>query len=311
MGKTSIEWADSVWNPFVGCTRVSAGCQKCYAERFTARFAGIPGHKFEGVSKNTPQGPRWTGKVSLAEKDIDQPLHWKKPRRIFVNSISDTFHDMVPLEWLDRIFAIMAKAPQHTFLVLTKRPHYMRDYMRSRYHFPQTAPQIKPPKNIWLGTSVENQAAADERIPFLLSTQAAVRWISAEPLLGPINLEHYLCGKGFPVTDDLHDAPDGAKIGCYERVGMCWEPRLPGLQLCVVGGESGPGARPCDIGWIRSVRDQCKAAGVACFVKQLGKNCVTTPSQVNGFRNRWKFKAPKGGDISEFPEDLRVREIPQ
>ena len=270
MGKTKISWAEMVWNPFVGCTRVSTGCEKCYAERFTARFSSIPGHKFEGVSRNTPNGPRWSGKVILAEKDIDQPLRWKKPRRIFVNSISDTFHDTVPIEWLDRIFAIMTKAPQHIFLVLTKRPHYMRDYMRSRYHFPNTAPQIGPPRNIWLGTSVENQAARNIRQPLLQQTPAALRFLSVEPLLEEINLGN-----------------------------------LDGISWVIVGGESGPGARPCDIGWIRSIRDQCKSVGVACFVKQLGARPM-----VPGTTLRFNCFDRKGGDPAEWPNDLKVRETP-
>ena len=295
--KSSIEWTDASWSPIVGCTRKSEGCRNCWSERFLARFGSIPGHKFEGISRFTPEGPRWTGTVRLAEDALDEPLSWRKPRRIFVCSTSDLFHEKVETEWLDRIFDVMRRARQHTFQVLTKRPENMLEYMKSRYHFPTVAPEIKPLPNVWLGVSVEDQATADERIPLLLQTPAAVRWVSYEPALGPVNFASH-----------LH-----RRINEHCNV----------LDWIVLGGESGPGARPFDIEWARAVVKQTRLTGTTVFVKQLGalphdgSACVGAGSECEPAHGREQgdrrlvLKDKKGGDMAEWPEDLRVREYPR
>jgi len=270
MGDTAISWTDKTWNPIRGCSRVSAGCQRCYAEIVAARFGG-PGQPYEGLAKKIGGEARWTGEVRFIEEHLTDPLRWRKPQRIFVNSMSDLFHEQVEGEWLDRIFAVMALAPQHTFQVLTKRPERMREYLARTarsvaplervaremgYTFKFTGLDGKeygllpwPIPNVHLGVSVENQATADERIPILLQTPAAVRWISAEPLLGPVDdLCRYL---DYPIF--LPPEPPG---------------RLTALDWVVVGGESGPGHRPMQIEWLESIVNQCRAEGVPVWVKQ-------------------------------------------
>lgn len=271
MAKSRIEWTEEVWNPIRGCSRVSEGCRNCYAERIAARFnkpGGLavgggqyPAQAFHGLATMTPQGPRWTGKIRFASELIDAPLGWERPRRVFVNSMSDLFHDDVKIAWLDQIFAVMVLAREHTFQILTKRPRRMRDYLSS----PATPERIRlalegflqkgdsayelrwPIENIWVGASVEDQSAADERIPFLLDAPAAVRWISAEPLLGPLDLERYLLAL-------RHEGRHACR----------------GVHWVVAGGESGPAARPMHPDWARALRGQCKVAGVPFFFKQWG-----------------------------------------
>jgi protein gp37 len=235
-----------------------------------------------------------------------EPLSWGKPRRVFVNSMSDLFHEDVPTRFIDRVFAVMALCPQHVFQILTKRPERMRQYVAQvldrkcvtriaiaaerirpggahtpewlRNHAYQPASEVSPPlPNVWLGVSVENQQYADERIPLLLQTPAALRFISAEPLLGPLDLQ--------PAV------------------------RYAPIDWVIVGGESGPGARPFDLAWARSIVQQCQAAGVACFVKQVGAKPVFEGTPVGVFEG-YDYEDPKGGDPSEWPEDLRVREFP-
>lgn len=274
---TRIEWTDVTWNPVTGCTKVSPGCKHCYAETLAERFwatsypkvpdegFGIPG------AVNQLRSREFTD-VLFHEDRLESPLRWKKPRRVFVNSMSDLFHERLPDEDIDRIFAVMALTPRHTYQILTKRPARMLAYMASPprreliqyagekikpspppihwYHAPRSFPWPLP--NVWLGTSVEDQDRADERIPFLLQTPAAVRWISAEPLLGPINLDSW------PDRCWLHTV---GSDGAATRAGLDW---------VVCGGESGPGARPMDPSWARSIRDQCVAAVVPYFFKQWG-----------------------------------------
>jgi protein gp37 len=248
---TKIQWTDETWNCVRGCSRVSSGCGDstgggCYAERQAYRFSG-PGMSYEGLVRMTPKGPRWTGKVVLVEDKLNDPLRWKKPRRIFVNSMSDLFHESLSDESIDRIFAVMGNCSEergHVFQVLTKRPARMLEYMNTRARKAWNGPRMNrssfPPNNIWLGVSVENQETADERVPLLMETPADVRWISAEPLLGLIDLESV--------------------------------PTMEGsIDWVVVGGESGPGARPMHPDWARSLRDQCVAAGVPFFFKQWGE----------------------------------------
>lgn len=299
MTASKIEWTDrSDWNPIRGCTRVSEGCRNCYAEGIAARFSG-PGQPFHGFAERTPKGPRWTGKVELVEDRLTLPLRWRKPARIFASSTSDIFHESLPDEAIDRIFAVMALAPQHTFQVLTKRPERMRAYVADlhtkrvlkagmvaidgkavieHYADPADFPLWKPLPNVWLGVSVEDQATADERIPHLLATPAARRFLSCEPLLGAVDLETAWhgenaldsecwgecgwCPKGLP---PLHNCQQGRQSAAEFDKGRS------GIDWVIVGGESGPNARPMHPDWARSLRDQCQAAGVPFFFKQWGE----------------------------------------
>lgn len=244
VAETSISWCDATWNILRGCSRVSTGCEHCYAEAQAGRFSG-PGQPYEGLVRKTTNGFRWTGKVQLIEKDLMIPLRWKKPRRIFVNSMSDLFHEDVPDDWIDQIFAIMLQA-EHTFQILTKRPERMARYV-TRWLAPALTPQML--EHIWLGVSVENQATAEARIPWLLKTPAIVRFISYEPALGPLDLYR----GGWNWLERLR-RPTG---GYTEK-----------LNWVIVGGESGPKARPCDVHWLCDVAKQCQSWGVPCWMKQ-------------------------------------------
>ena len=259
---TKIEWTDATWNPIVGCSVVSPGCTNCYAMRLAGgRLREHPSR--QGLTAPSKADPVWTGEVRLIEGALDQPLRWARPRRIFVCAHGDLFHENVPDEWIDRVFAVMALAPRHSFQVLTKRPERMRDYFGRWLGYPWPLP------NVWLGVSVEDQARADERLPILLDTPAAALFVSAEPLLGPVDLTKY-----------MHDSDCAfASIGPIEPC-TCSEPREVGLDWVVVGGESGPGARPMHPDWARSLRDQCAAARVPFFFKQHGE-WIWAPESMN------------------------------
>lgn len=245
---TKIEWTDATWNPITGCAIASPGCTNCYAMRLAGtRLRNHPSR--EGLTRDSKAGPVWTGEVRLNEQWLTQPLKWTRPRMIFVCAHGDLFAEGVPDEWIDQVFAIMALAPQHTFQVLTKRASRMREYLheliraRRRWeHIIRTVHKrvtVSPPPvlpNVWLGVSVEDQRRAEERLPDLVETPAAVRWVSAEPLIGGLDI-------------------------------LPW---LSRLGWVVAGGESGPGARPMHIEWIRALRDQCTAAGVPFLFKQWG-----------------------------------------
>lgn len=260
MGKTDIEWATKVWNPVTGCDKVSAGCAYCYAETLANRFWGF--RKF--------------GDIKLHWDRLDQPRHWKKPERIFVNSMSDLFHDAVTYEFWRAVVGVATDCPQHQFLILTKRPERMLEFSEG----------CSPTPNMWMGVSVENQKAAAERIPVLLKVPAAIRFLSVEPMLEPINL----------------DFGDKAESGVE-------------LKWVICGGESGPGARPFNIEWARHLKAQCEAAGVAFFLKQIGSKPFWERDLVGvmsprGYKGMFPTKSRKGGDMAEWPEDLRVREFP-
>jgi len=273
---SAIEWTDASWNPVTGCDVVTPGCDNCYAKTFAERWRGIPGHYFE-------QG----FDVTLRPDKLDQPLRWKKPRRIFVNSMSDLFHKDVPDEYIARVFAVMAATPQHTYQLLTKRHGRMRSLLNDECrcgaghvpgvhfksaiewaatpHSPTYVPGLKPGlyhrmnwplKNLWLGVSVEDQKRADLRIPALLDTPAWIRWLSCEPLLGPVDL----------ARTDKDALVDG------------------GIDWVAVGGESGHGARPMHPDWARGLRDQCTDAGIPFFFKQHGQ---------------WAPLGPLYGDLDE------------
>lgn len=268
---STIEWTEATWNPVRGCTKVSPGCANCYAETFAERFRGVHGHPYE-------QG----FDLRLVPEKLLEPLSWKKPRRVFVNSMSDLFQDGVPDAFIVDAFGVMALAHWHTFQVLTKRPERMRSFLCAGDHgimrqfmlLQQNggtatrdvfrALDIKrrenvewrwPLPNVWLGVSVENQHFVDERIPLLLETPAAVRFISAEPLLELIAVPDVFLRK-LDWGEGPKHWPDGAGV----------------LDWVIVGGESGPGARKFELRWARSILEQCKAAGVPCFMKQLGSN---------------------------------------
>ena len=294
---TNIEWTDATWNPTEGCSMAkgseNGGCLNCYAARTALRRPAA------GLAVMRDTGPRWTGKVHLVESRLDAPLHWRAPKRIFVNSMSDLFHEELTDETINRVFAVMALCPRHTFQVLTKRPErmlrycgksghrYFMDYLGVMCHQVGILPPDRkiswPLPNVWLGVSVENFATWDARVHILKDTPAAKRFVSYEPAL-----------------EDL---------GCVHIDGIDW---------LIIGGESGPGARPFDIQWARNTIEQCRSVRVACFVKQLGAFPVSDftfrdfPSvRIDNNRPRYvRLKNRKGGDMSEWPKDIRVREFP-
>lgn len=331
MSNTAIEWTDATWNPVRGCRRVSPGCESCYAERQAYRFSG-PGMPYEGLVRLGKQGPTWTGDAKLFDHMLAAPLKWKKPRRVFVNSMSDLFHESLSNEDIAAVFGVMAACPQHTFQVLTKRAERMREWFlwANSYGPPPAAGAISrceeqaelrgalpsgthrsrrllderdqhgfrifqpwPLPNVHLGVSVEDQRRADERIPNLLTTPAAVRWISAEPLLEELDLFAFL-------GTELRNAALRA-LGSSP---------MPGLDWIVVGGESGPDARACSLDWLRGVVDQCRAADVPAFVKQLGGKPFHAAKHDGGTSYFLPIKNRAGGDMAEWPEQLRVRMWP-
>lgn len=270
---THIEWTDATWNPITGCSVTSPGCRNCYAMKLAGgRLRHHPSRA--GLTQPSSTGPVWTGELRLNEDWLQQPLAWTRPRRIFVCAHGDLFHEAAPDAWIDRVFAVMALAKHHTFQVLTKRAKRMREYLSAPgraqaigLHVAQllgltgqSAAMVEPPTlplpNVWGGVSVEDQQRADERIPELLATPLAVRWLSAEPLLGPVDLERPRPGP------DLDQG--GGRYICQPWVIQS------GIDWVVVGGESGPRARPMHPDWARSLRDQCKAAGVPFLFKQWG-----------------------------------------
>lgn len=276
---SNIEWTDATWNPTVGCSVISAGCTNCYAMKMAGRLEMMGQPIYQGHTTKTRAGYVWNGKVAASNwGQVIKPLSWKKPRRIFVNSMSDLFHEEMPVEIIDQVFAVMALCPQHTFQVLTKRFSRMRDYCQTLGKHSSldkvsiAAREIRPDStffwnlgpygwhlpNVWLGASVEDQFAADYRIPALLETPAAVRFLSCEPLLGPVDL-----GRAYAINPTFHTKID-------------W---------VIAGGESGPERRPVDIAWIRSLRDQCADVSMPFFAKQIDK-------------------------VIQLPSDLMIRQFP-
>lgn len=470
---TKIQWTDRTWNPVRGCSLVSAGCANCYAMKQAHRFSGM-GRPYENLTEVGPKGPRWNGNIMLVPEALDEPLRWKTPARVFVNSMSDLFHEDVPDRFIDQVMRAMANTKRHVYQVLTKRPERMLDYLsgwwKRCYQDSETGEYIpvNPCQHIWFGVSVESQETADERIPLLLQAPAAVRFVSIEPLIGSVDIRRYLgngnhssgrvCvsgsserGSGNSIgwnnlasekeglgqvekrgrQSAMSQSASGARSGRIfpgqsndeREKGLCagssngvsplsrtntkwpddqpreWKQegqptgesdasdqfrtatpcnesaeggtRLPpvrraqlhgevnrsagngdqvseecgrtaqdnchglqcdrsnyfkdsfgasvGISWTIVGGESGPGARPCDVAWIRAIKEQCQSAGVPVFVKQLGSKPFSEPDRIihrkstqklsNGF---YRFLTDgKGGDWSEWPEDLRVREFPQ
>ena len=311
-GKSKIEWTERTWNPTGGCTIVSPGCTNCYAMRTAARGHLRDHPKYAGTTRVVNGNPVWTGKIGIGDdKAFAEPLRVRKPTMWFVNSMSDLFHESIPDAVIDRVFAVMALCPQHTFQVLTKRADRMRAYLQAfdeysvseAYEWHDAEDRVsnedppwgsdayhkktglledaidaartcfiekKPLPNVWIGVSVEDQARADERIPALLDTPAAVRFISAEPLLGPVDLSLWL--KVFNRSEmGLADDPL-ASFMLQDAVFQGNAFARSALHWIIVGGESGPGARPMHPEWARSLRDQCAAAGVPFFFKQWGEH---------------------------------------
>jgi protein gp37 len=318
-GKTSIEWTEHTWNPIVGCSIVSPGCTNCYAMKMAARIEAMGNQpRYDGTTRKVNGNAIWTGKLALApEATLLQPLKRRVPTTYFVNSMGDLFHEDCPDEWIDKAFAVMALAPQHTFQVLTKRARRMRDYMtrpagngkqdvRNHLAWITTAavcnswyPDWKnedidgpcrsraiaaftqwPLPNVWLGVSAERQQEANERIPDLLRTPAAVRFVSAEPLLG--HIAFHALNLATPTPSDalrgVQCVPDDSPSGFHN------EP-MAKLDWVIVGGESGHGARPMDPEWARTIRDWCQATNVPYFFKQWGSHVPET-------RGRYR-KVPK------------------
>lgn len=322
--KTGIEWTDATWNPIRGCSRVSDGCRHCYAETQAARIIamdrgrGVPEGQgsYDGL---LAKGGQWNGQITFVPELLSQPVRWQRPRRIFVNSMSDLFHENVPEEVIQKIFAIMAVATQHTFQILTKRPERMAEVLGNKDLrwiaeavgelteagiIPAGAHSLTwPLPNVWLGISVEDQATADSRIPALLDTPAHRRWLSMEPLLGPVDLSEWIsptlhcsaCGGSYGVKNAIPD-PDGhpmgkdecAECGAPNCMTTTWGEKAEaegcpddvepeewngglGIDWVVVGGESGEKARPMHPRWATDLRDQCREAGVPFLFKQWGE----------------------------------------
>jgi protein gp37 len=287
---TGISWTEETWNPATGCDRVSPGCDHCYAMTMAKRLKGMGQAKYQRDGDPRTSGPGFG--LTVHPDALSLPLHWRKPRKVFVNSMSDLFHADVPDGFIARVFAVMAATPQHTYQILTKRHARMRSVLNDRlwwqYEFAAAcrvagadyassavwSGDIAYLPNVHLGISAEDEKRFDLRSLALLDTRAAVRFISAEPLIGQIRMRaSLLVGRAL-------DPPDG-------------------IGWVIAGGESGPGARPCELDWLRSLRDQCADAGVPFFCKQLG-----------AVLGRQFDAGPHGADWDHWPEDLRVRQFP-
>lgn len=302
---TAIEWTDATWNPIIGCSVVSPGCTNCYAMRLAGTRLRNH-HTRQGLTIETKAGPVWNGEVRLREDELRAPLRWTRPRNIFVCAHADLFAGQVPEDWIDRVFATMVEAPQHTYQVLTKRPAEAKAYIE---RLPERVRSMNchsaldwtdwPLPNLHLGVSVEDQVRADERIPILLATPAAKRWISAEPLLGPLSLTR-LKAPVFTPEDreldwrfnvlqrgDIYEFEDGR--GYWEGGDGPWH---EGLDWVVVGGESGPGSRPMHPDWVRQIRDDCANNGVPFLFKQWG-NWMPISQMPNGMADDLYHPAPK------------------
>ncbi len=297
MSKTKIEWTEDVWNPVTGCTKVSPGCAHCYAERMSKRLKGRYGYPADDPFK-----------VTLHHDRLDQPLHWRKPRTIFVCSMGDLFHEDVPHKFIAQVFNTAMRChhegKDHTFIFLTKRPERMATFFReagqveSQYGFPvnrggEWTASLTP--NVWLGVTAENQEQADKRISILLQIPAAKRFVSIEPMLGPVELEAAWHGylTGWKTESDHHPQCSGWSNGECDCNGVPVQVQTNKLDWVIVGCESGPGRRRCDNDWIRQVVADCRSAEVPVFVKQIQDK---------------EDKVIK--DISQFPADLQVRQRP-
>lgn len=282
---TGIEWADATWNPVIGCTKVSAGCDNCYAIKTATRMQANPNPKISAAYAGTAAAGEWTDQVNLLSDRLTIPLAWTKPRKVFVNSQSDLFHRNVPDRFIAEVFAVMALAGQHTFQLLTKRHGRMRSLLSSvpfqnmvalhvemRLSLRSTYEHVWPLPNVWLGVSVEDQATANVRIPALLDTPAAIRWLSMEPLLARVDLRRIERNAWTPartVLEPVLDRDTGDVL-------------VPAIDWVVVGGESGPKARPMHPAWASELRDVCNAAKVPFLFKQWGEWSPMAPLDKDG-----------------------------
>jgi len=325
---TAIEWTDLTWNPIVGCSKISEGCRNCYAIPQAYRNAAIaqklenPGRLayYEGLTEKRSGRTEWTGKINFVPDALNIPLQRKKPTKFFVNSMSDLWHESVTDEQIAEIWAVMQATPEHRYQVLTKRPQRMLHWITEYWGGIWRASRNKILPNVWVGVTVEDQKSADERIPLLLQVPASVRFLSCEPLLGEIDIDRAMYPNGGNSTFGFTD-------GFGEEAFLQW---------VIVGGESGHNARPCNIEWIRSIVRQCQAAHVPVFVKQLGSVPIIRKYTLEEYHAQKspEFEFPegtlfgnktgdpllnglqvllqdrKGGNITEFPEDLKIREFP-
>lgn len=253
MAESKIQWCTKVWNPTTGCDRISAGCDHCYALTLSRRLKGMGQAKYQNDGDPRTSGPGFD--LTLHPQTLGDPYTWRKPERVFVNSMSDLFHARVPIDFVRQVFDVIADTPQHIYQVLTKRAHRL----------PRVADKLDWPPNLWMGVSVED-ATQLARIDHLRKVPAPIRWVSAEPLIGPL---------------------DGLD--------------LSGISWLVVGGESGPGARPMDLAWARQITGECARTGTSAFVKQLGSRWAKTVGAHD----------PKGGTPAEWPHELRIRTYPE
>jgi protein gp37 len=271
--RSPIEWTDATWNPVTGCDRISPGCQHCYALTLARRLKAMGQPKYQADGRPPTSGPGFG--LTLHPQALGEPLRWRRPRRVFVCSMADLFHARVPEAFIARVFAVTAATPQHTYQVLTKRPGRMARLLGSDA-FPEKVLDCMaaahgatsltwPLPNVWLGTSVEDQQRANQRIPTLLTAPAVIRFLSCEPLLGPIDLGLAICQQTAPAYGRGLSRTTVHPAGCCQRA-----MRDAGLHWIIVGGESGPGHRPVDLCWVRWLRDQATAVGVAFFFKQWG-----------------------------------------
>lgn len=281
---TKIAWTNETWNPTTGCTSVSEGCRHCYAARLAAgRLKHHPDYK--GLSEMRNGRGVFTGDIRLHPDRLDKPLKWRKPRMVFVDSMSDLFHEDIPDEFIGRVFRVMAHAPQHIYQILTKRPKRMRRFMLE-----MTGPAgldiglVWPLRSVWLGVSAEDQETADERIPLLIQTPAALRFISAEPLLSRVSLTNLW-------KPDWHTAPM--------------------VKWVIIGGESGPNARPFPLSDAEHLIEDCREEGIAVFLKQLGARPCFDSAMTEVPGSGANIRDPKGTDMSEWPPYLRIREWPK
>lgn len=266
--KTSIEWTDATWNVITGCSVVSPGCTNCYAMRLAGSRLAYS-RPYAGLTQHSKAGPVWNGQVRLNDQVLEQPLRWTRPRRIFVNAMGDLFHENVPDAWIDAVYDVMRRAEGHTFQVLTKRADRMRAYYdrRIRDRMPTRT------DNIWLGVSAEDQERLRRRIWQLSRTPARVRWISAEPLLGPLEISRVAAYDHPGFHANFLAGPKGGAVG--------------GIDWVVAGGESGPGARPMHPAWPAALHDECARYSVPFLFKQWGDWKPTAENQ-----GEWPVDAP-------------------
>jgi protein gp37 len=350
-GASSIEWTDATWNPVRGCSRVSEGCRNCYAERQAARFSDegvemndVDGHMhgampFAGFAKSTPAGPRWTGEVALIKSALDWPLRKRKPLRIFVNSMSDLFHEKLSNAAIAAVFGAMAACPQHTFQILTKRPERMAHWFKTLSYMPLdhtdfevrqcigafdmlTAPDARkhvnyptwPLPNVWLGTSVENQATADERIPNLLATPAAKRFVSAEPLLGPVDLSRWLAGeqahdrRGAGLSGVRSNRSFLGGFGGSDLEAPAANCRESGRDAALLEGTGDEARRAVDIGRLPDRHVLGRQEATQGLRTSSGLDVLVEGRYSSGDAGQPQERDPNGHDSGEFGDGHKRRE---